>query len=119
MKLNAGDVGYFRVRYDAAHFEKLLAVAAQLPEGDKVNLASDTWALVQSGQGAISDYFKLVEALREDNSVALWEEITTSLNFVDLLYRESDERPRFQAYGRSILKPVFGRVGGNRNLTKK
>ena len=52
-----------------------------------------------------------MEALGEDNSLALWEEITTSFNFIDLLYRESDERPRFQAYGSSILKPVFGRVG--------
>ena len=111
VKLNAGDVGYYRVRYDAAHFEKLLASVAQLPEADKVNLESDTWALVESGQGAISDYFKLVEALRDDNNLALWEEITTTLGFIDLLYHESNERPAFQAYSRSILKPVFDRVG--------
>ena len=41
VKLNAGNVGYFRTQYDGAHFEKLLALVAQLPEADKVNLASD------------------------------------------------------------------------------
>ncbi len=111
VKLNASDVGYFRVRYDAADFDKLLSVVAQLPEADKVNLVNDTWALVEADRGAISDYFKLVEALREENSLALWEQITATLSYLDSLYLGSNERPVFQAYGRSILKPVFSRVG--------
>jgi len=111
VKLNAGDIGYFRVRYDAAHFEKLLASTAQLPEPDKVNLLSDTWALVEADREPISDYFKLVEALRDDNSLPLWEQITATLSYIDLLYLGSNERPAFQAYARSILKPAFDRVG--------
>ena len=111
VKLNAGDVGYFRTQYDHAHFEKLRAFAPQLPEADKVNLVSDTWALVEADRGPISDYFKLVKALREENSLALWEQITATLSAIDFLYLGNNERAAFQAYGRSILKPIFGRVG--------
>ena len=111
VKLNAGDVGYFRTQYDHAHFEKLRAFAPQLPEADKVNLVSDTWALVEADRGPISDYFKLVKALREDNSLALWEQITATLSAIDFLYLGNNERAAFQAYGRSILKPIFGRIG--------
>ena len=109
--MNAGDVGYFRTQYDRAHFEKLVASAAQLPEADKVNLVSDTWALVQADRGSISDYFKLIEALREENSLALWEQITATLSTIDFLYLGNSERAAFQAYGRSLLKPVFDRLG--------
>ena len=111
VKLNASDVGYFRTEYDGAHFEKLLASAAQLPEADKVNLVSDTWALVEANRGSISDYFKLVEALREDNDLALWEQITATLSSIDFLYLGNSERSTFQTYGRSLLKPVFDRIG--------
>jgi aminopeptidase N len=102
VKLNAGDIGYFRTQYDGAHFEKLVASAAQLPEADKVNLASDAWALVQADRGSISDYFKLVETLREENSLALWEQITATLSTIDFLYLGNSERAGFQAYGRSL-----------------
>src|SRR6059058_1673763 len=110
VKLNAGDVGYFRVQYDRAHFEKLLASTSQLPEPDKVNLVSDTWALVEADREAISNYFKLVEALRGENSLALWEQITATLSYIDLLFLGTNERQAFQAYARFILKPAFNRI---------
>jgi aminopeptidase N len=111
VKLNAGDVGYFRVAYDGAHFEKLLSSAPQWPEADKVNLLSDTWALVEAERRPIADYLKLVEALRADDGLALWEQITATLSFIDALYIGNKDRPAFQAYTRSLLKPVFDRVG--------
>src|SRR6266576_653201 len=111
VKLNAGDVGYFRTQYDLAHVEKLAASLAQLPEADKVNLVSDTWALVEANRGSISDYFKLIEALREENSLALWEQIIATLSSIDFLYLGNNERSAFQAYGRWLLKSVFDRIG--------
>jgi aminopeptidase N len=66
---------------------------------------------VEADQGSISDYFKLVEALRKENSLALWEQITATLSSIDFLYLGNSERPAFQTYGRSLLKPVFDRVG--------
>ena len=110
-KLNAGDIGYYRVAYDSAHFEKLLASVTQFPEADKVTLVSDTWALVQADRRPIADYFKLVEALRADDGLALWEQITTALSYIDSLYIGNKERPAFQTYARSLLRPVFDRLG--------
>jgi aminopeptidase N len=111
VKLNAGDIGYYRVAYDTEHFEKLLSAAPQLPEADKVTLVSDTWALVQAERRPIADYFKLVETLRADDGLALWEQITTTLSYLDTLYIGNKERPAFQTYARSLLRPVFDRLG--------
>lgn len=111
VKLNAGNVGYFRTQYDPAHFGRLAASVAQLPEADKVNLVSDTWALVEADRGSISDYFKLIEALRGENSLALWEQITATLSAIDFLYLGNNERAAFQAYGRWLIKPAFDRIG--------
>ena len=111
VKLNAGDVGYFRTRYDSGHFEKLRSLAAHLPEADKVNLVSDIWALVEADRAPISDYLKLVDGLREDNSLALWEQITATLSAIDFLYLGNHERAAFPACARWLIRPVFDRVG--------
>ncbi len=111
MKLNAGGVGYFRVAYESGYFEKLLSSAPQWPEADKVDLMSDTWALVEADRGGIGDYLKLAEALREGDGLAQWEQIIATLSFIDSLCIGSKDRPAFQAYGRSLLRPAFDRVG--------
>jgi aminopeptidase N len=111
VKLNADDIGYFRVAYDRAHFEKLLSSAPQWPEADKVNLLSDTWALVEAGQRPIADYFKLVETVRESDGLAQWEQIIATLSDIDKLYIGKKERAAFQTYARSLLRPAFDRMG--------
>ncbi|MBA3833899.1 MAG: M1 family metallopeptidase [Chthoniobacterales bacterium] len=111
VKLNAGDAGYYRVAYDAADFEKLLSSAPQWPEADKVNLLSDTWALVEADHRPIANYFQLVETLRDGDGLAQWEQITATLSYIDRLYIGNEQRPAFQAYARSLLKPVFDRLG--------
>lgn len=114
IKLNAGGVGNYRVSYEPARFEKLVAAIADLSEADKVNLVSDTWAFVLAERGSIRDYFKLVEALRTDSNLALWEQIADALGFLDALHRKHSDRAGFQTYARSILKPMFERVGWER-----
>ncbi len=111
VKLNAGDAGYYRVEYDAAHFEELHSSAAQWPEADKVNLLSDTWALVEADRRPIANYFKLVETLRDGDGLAQWEQIIATLSYIDVLYIGNEQRPAFQAYARFLLKPVFERLG--------
>lgn len=111
IKLNSDGIGYYRSRYPAAQFEKLLASVADLSEADKVNLVSDSWALVQAERGAIADYFKLVEAVRNESGLALWEQIATTLNQIDALHLGEKERAAFQSYARSLLAPAFARVG--------
>jgi aminopeptidase N len=111
VKLNAGGVGNYRVSYEPARFEKLVAAITDLNEADKVNLVSDTWALVLAERSPMRDYFRLVEAVRTDGNLALWEQIAGALGFIDDLHWKHADRPAFQAYARSILKPVFERVG--------
>ena len=59
--------------YEPALFNDLQKNVEKLPESDRVNLATDTWALVESGSLPPSAYLDLVEALRRDDSFALWQ----------------------------------------------
>jgi aminopeptidase N len=111
VNLNADGIGYYRVQYEPALFAKLLAAAARLSEADKVNLISDTWALVRADRSTIGDYFALLNAVRADHGLALAEEINTTISYIDALCRKTPERPEFQSYARSLLAPAFAQLG--------
>ncbi len=50
VKLNLGDVGYYRVEYDAASRAALAKSLALMAPADRVNLLADSWALVEAGR---------------------------------------------------------------------
>ena len=50
VKLNLGDVGYYRVEYDAASRAALAKSMALMAPADRVNLLADSWALVEASR---------------------------------------------------------------------
>ena len=111
VKLNLGDVGYYRVQYDAAMLAALTRSTDRLAPADRANLIGDTWALVEAGRAAPAAYFELIERLIGDDNRAVTEQIIRALTRIDHLQWNRPERAAFQAYGRAVLRPVFDRIG--------
>ncbi|HKA80956.1 MAG TPA: M1 family metallopeptidase [Xanthobacteraceae bacterium] len=111
VKLNLGDVGYYRVEYDAASRAALVKSVALMAPADRVNLLADTWALVEAGRVEPQSYFELIEEIGNDDNRAVWEQIIRTLNRLDHLARNRAERPALQAYARAKLRPLFDKLG--------
>jgi len=111
IKLNIGDVDYYRVRYDSTTLAALTRMIETMQPADRVNLLTDNWSLFAAGQAAAADYFKLVEAVTSDEQRAVWRQVIDTLLDIDRLERGLAGRAVFRAYARSILRPVFARVG--------
>jgi aminopeptidase N len=111
IKLNVGDVGYYRVEYDATSRTALVKSAPLLAPADRVNLLADSWALVEAGRAEPRSYFELVEQVGADDSRAVWEQILRTLGRLNHLARQREERAAIQGYARAKLRPVFNRLG--------
>jgi aminopeptidase N len=111
VKLNLGDVGYYRVQYDATMLVALTRSIDRLKPADRANLLSDTWALVEAGRVAPAMFFDLAEPLIGDDNRAVVEPIIRALTRIDHLQWGRPERAAFQAYGRAVLRPAFYRIG--------
>ena len=114
IKLNFGDVGYYRVEYDAATEAALAKAIETMGPADRVNLLADNWALLEAGRIAVDRYFTLVDAVVNDRNRAVWEQVIRTIGRLDDLERGLPGRPAFQAYARSRLRPAFDRLGWNR-----
>jgi aminopeptidase N len=110
-KLNVNGAGNYRVEYDELSWKLLLGALKNLGVEDRVNLLSDTWALVQASRAPIALYFELVEKLPASTEMAEREQIIHVLDFIDRLLMGNSEQEKFQRYARSLLRPTFEAVG--------
>ena len=61
IKVNLGDIGYYRVEYGPAQPAALAEALAQMSPEDRVNFLADSWAMVQAGRAEPPSYLALVE----------------------------------------------------------
>ena len=111
IKFNIGDAGYYRVEYDRASWDLLVAQIGRLSEADRVNLLIDAWALVEANRKPLSHYLGLVDKVATDDQVAVYDQIIDTFTFINRLLAGDPARPRFQQRARAVLRPAFDRVG--------
>ncbi|HEY5752017.1 MAG TPA: M1 family metallopeptidase [Chthoniobacterales bacterium] len=108
---NAGDGGYFRVQYSPKLLTDLRKSINALPAIDRLLLLNDTWALLEAGRVPASAYFDLAAALKNERTLAIWQQILESLQTIDEMQVGSPQRADFQAFAASILKPQLEWLG--------
>ena len=112
VKANAGDTGYYRVAYEPALFGKLQTVFNRLPTADRLNLLNDAWAMAEANRLPMTAYFELLESVHGEKSPMVWQQILSTLGFIDELEQHQPGRERFREYARGLLQPQLQRLGG-------
>jgi aminopeptidase N len=111
IKVNRGDVGYFRVEYGPKSLAALVKSLALMAPEDRVGFVADSWALVQAGRAAPPSYLALIEAIGNDDRRAVWDQVIGALTRLDRLALGRPERDGLRNYARARLRPVFDRLG--------
>jgi len=111
VKVNLGDVGYYRTEYGPNSRAALAKSLALMTPDDRVNFLADSWALVQAGRAEPPSYLALIEEISRDDRRAAWDQAIGSLATLDRLARDRAERPALQGYARARLRPLFDRLG--------
>ena len=111
LSVNADAVGYFRAEYDAATLAATTQAFAALPAGDRIALLDDQWALVEAGAQPLPSYLALAAALGTDLNERAWNQVAGALGTIEYAERGSPGHGAFVAYARSLVRPVFDRLG--------
>ena len=111
VKLNLGEIGYYRVEYDATSRAALAKSFSLMAPADRLNLLADSWAFVEAGRSEAQPYFELLDEIGSDDDRAVWEQILRSIAKLNRLARGRAERPALQTYAREKLRPVLDRIG--------
>src|SRR5206468_6728682 len=96
VKLNLGDVGYYRVRYDPAMQAALAGSLAAMPPADRINLLADAWALIEAARSPPSAYFELVDRLAGDDHRGVADQVIRTFSRIDHLQRGRSGQAAFR-----------------------
>jgi ERAP1-like C-terminal domain len=118
LSVNADAIGYYRVSYDAATQAHNLAHFAELPEGDKIALLDDQWALVQAGKESLPAYLAMGSAMGSDLDSRAWEQIAGALARIEYDVRGAAAHDALVTRARSVIQPAAQRLGWESNANE-
>jgi len=113
LSVDAGAIGYYRVKYDPATLAINTRAFDTVPDADRIAQLDDQWALVQSRGAPIASYLALAERMGGDLDTRAWKQITEALGTIEYDERGSAGHDAFATYARSIIKPLETRLGWN------
>ncbi|WP_296942132.1 M1 family metallopeptidase [uncultured Massilia sp.] len=111
LSLNADADGFYRVAYDDAVLAVNTKAFATLPDGDRIALLDDQWALVENGTRPLAGYLALVDAMGDSLNERAWNQILGALDTIERAERGTPGHDTFVAHARALLKPVATRMG--------
>jgi aminopeptidase N len=111
LSVNADAIGFYRATYDPATLATNTKSFDRLPDGDRIALLDDQWALVESGIAQLPTYLALASSMGADLDTRAWGQIAHALETIEYAERGTARHDAFAAYGRSILRPAFERLG--------
>lgn len=115
-KINAGEVGFYRVAYPKSRLQKLAGEARKgtLSVEDRIALVADTAALAFGGHPSVTtaDLLNLLQDFREEQNFFVWWTITATLkNFSRrLLFEDDAVRTAFALYQKNLVRKCLDRL---------
>ncbi len=111
LRANAGDIGFYRVAYDAATLAVNSKAFGALPDEDKIAMLDDQWALTLAGKADLRSYLALVGAMGTDRDTRAWNQIVDSLSTIERDERNKPGHAAFAAYARTLVRPLYDALG--------
>jgi aminopeptidase N len=113
LSANAGALGFYRTRYDAATLAINTKNFGRLADSDRIVLLDDQWALVESGVDPLPTYLALASAMGSDLDTRAWIQIASALATIEYAERGAGGHDAFAVFARSLLKPTLEQLGWN------
>ena len=111
VSLNANATGYYRVAYDPATFGVNRDAFGTLPDGDRIAMIDDQWALVRTGRAPVASLLALARAMGTDRDARAWQAIVGAFAEIERDERGTPGHGAFVAYGTSVLGPIAAALG--------
>ena len=111
LRANAGDIGFYRVAYDAQTLATNTKAFGTLPDEDKIAMLDDQWALTLAGKTDLKTYLALANAMGSDHDTRAWTQIVGSLGTIERDERNKTGHDAFTAYARTLVHPLFDSLG--------
>ncbi len=111
VKVNMGESGYFRTRYDAHSFTQLEQSFGGAVAADQLGLLNDSFNLSEAGYQSMQSYLQLATHLMPSSDPVVLLQFVRSVLALDHLYSGLSSQERYRVFARSKLSGLLREVG--------
>ncbi len=120
-KINSGQKGFYRVKYEDQTLERLGELVQEkiLSNVDRWSLQHDLFALCISNQVSLKRYLEFVKYYIEEDDYLVLADIVSSLNFIYGLLSKESFREEIKEYNKEFFRRIFERLGWEQKKGEK
>jgi len=113
MKVNLGQTGIYRVKYDDTLSQKIEAVikSKELSATDRLGVQNDAFALAQSGYSRTSTALAIALAYTEETNCAVWSDLVTNIGVFTRIWHDEPVIDKIRAFRRALYSTAAAKVG--------
>jgi aminopeptidase N len=104
--------GYYRTEYPP---EMLRAIAPHVQQAltppERLSLVGDEWALVRAARHSVAEFLTLAPGFGQEHTSGVLSMVTAPLAFIHQYVATETARPRFEAFVRTLLRPLYEELG--------
>eukprot|EP01112_Ceratiomyxa_fruticulosa_P011130 TRINITY_DN2998_c0_g1_i1.p1 TRINITY_DN2998_c0_g1~~TRINITY_DN2998_c0_g1_i1.p1 ORF type:complete len:855 (-),score=219.95 TRINITY_DN2998_c0_g1_i1:139-2703(-) len=113
IKANAGQSGFYRVKYSEDLLKRLLGPLSELklPPVDRLGIQGDAFALARAGHLPTSQALSIAYSLRNEVDYTVWTSLSTNLDTITGIWKNEPVFPKFQAFRLAQYQAIFHKLG--------
>jgi puromycin-sensitive aminopeptidase len=113
LKINLGEVGFYRTAYDKSLLELLVSPVLNkaLSSRDRLGIIRDLFALAESGDRPSVDALNFLKAYQNEDNYSVWVEIASGLARFEQLLANSKSKEKLATLSRQLFSPLVERLG--------
>lgn len=120
-KLNAGQMGMYRVKYDEEILEKFKGLVEQkiLNNTDRWGLQHDLFALCVSGQIPLKNFLEFARSYFDEDDYLVSSDLVGSMDFLYLITSGEVFWDKIKEYNKEYFKKLFDKLGWEKKEGEK
>ncbi|XP_028392975.1 puromycin-sensitive aminopeptidase-like [Dendronephthya gigantea] len=113
IKVNPGQIGFYRVHYTDEMLETLVPAIKDLslPPLDRLGVQNDQFALARAGYSSTVNFLTVVDAFTNEPNYTVWNDVSTNLGKLATLLQYTEFNDSFKSFLRQLYKPVADILG--------
>jgi puromycin-sensitive aminopeptidase len=112
IKLNVGEVGFYRVKYSPEHLQYLGKKVQEnkLAKLDRLGIIRDAFALAEAGEVSATTALDVAQQYTKEESYVVWLELLSGLSAIDGLLAGQPSQKLFHKYGLQLLSNIAKKI---------
>ncbi len=113
IKVNPDQVGFYRVNYTSAGWERLRPAVEGMEVSaiDRLGLQDDAFALARAGYLPVTQFLSLARSYVNETNAIVWGDLSANFGLLDLLVSDEPFYGSFSEMMREVYGPAGERVG--------